>query len=198
MIAILDDGVNICMKKQLKYLRISFTAKPIFIVNIVPRQKGEGQDLLILYKGHALIIEIKSGYEAQPHSVPKDARKLFEGILLNFKKNIQKGFEQTERVMKLFEEKDEFDIYDENDTFVYKVPTKRYSSVFSIIVTADKFRRAQIDLSHMLKLGEDSVYPFSVSINDLEIILLTLRKKKDGTKRIFQVFGLPGRIAGPA
>lgn len=139
---------------------------------------GSGQDLLILYKGLALIIENKAGREPEPM---RDVRKSFEKISLSFKKSIQEGYEQADRVKLLFDNKEIFTVYDKNGNEQYTVHTNKYHNYFSLIVTLNKFRQPQIDISLLLSLNEgDDRYPFSVSIDDLEIILLTMIKRMKG------------------
>lgn len=139
---------------------------------------GSGQDLLILYKGLALIIENKAGREPEPM---RDVRKSFEKISLGFKKSIQEGYEQADRVKLLFDNEETFTIYGKNGKEQYTVDTRKYHNYFSLVVTLNKFRQPQIDVSLLLTLNEDDDrYPFSVSIDDLEIILLTMIKLKKG------------------
>ncbi|MFL5788312.1 MAG: hypothetical protein ACJ748_09680 [Flavisolibacter sp.] len=140
---------------------------------------GNGQDLLILYKGLSLIIEAKAGREPEPM---RDVRKSFQKISIGFKKSIQEGYEQADRVKVLFDNGEVFDIYDKTGKKVYTVYPNKYHNYFSFVVTLNKFSQPQIDLSLMLNLNEDDDrYPFSVSIDDLEIILLTMIKLKKGT-----------------
>jgi len=158
---------------------------------------GDGHDLLVLYKRNAMIVEIKAGYEAKPHAVPSNTRKVFEGIYINFKRNIQKGFEQAQRIMELFKLKNPIKIYDENNKHLYTIDPGRYENVINIIVTQDKFRKPQIDLSLMLKLKQDHyIYPFSISIDDLEIILLTLRKLKKSPADFFRFLNYRAQLQG--
>lgn len=158
---------------------------------------GDGQDLLALYKRNAMIVEIKAGYEAKPHAVPSNTRKVFEGIYINFKRNIQKGFEQAQRVMEKFHGKKPIPIYDENNKLLYTIDPTRYENVVNIIVTQDKFRKPQIDLSLMLKLKQDHYrYPFSVCIDDLEIIFLTLRKLKKSPADFFRFLKYREQLQG--
>lgn len=139
---------------------------------------GDGQDVLILYKGLALIIEAKAGREPEPM---RNVRKSFEKISLGFKKIIQEGYEQADRIKILFDNVEPFDIYDKDGKLVFTVNPKKYHTYFSIIVTLNKFRQPQIDLSLLLNLNEgDDRYPFSVSIDDLEIILLAMMKLRKG------------------
>lgn len=139
---------------------------------------GDGQDILVLWKSLAFIIEAKAGKELEPM---RDVKKSFSKILIGFKRNIQEGYDQAYRVKQLFDKNEKFDIYDKKGNKVYNVVTTKYNEYFPIIVTLSKFRKPQIDLNLMLDLNEDDDrYPFSVSIDDLEIILLTMMKLKKG------------------
>ncbi len=166
-----------------------------FIYNEYTTQPGgSGQDLLVLYKGLALIIENKAGREPEPM---RDVRKSFEKISLGFKKSIQEGYEQADRVKLLFDNGEVFTIYDKNGKEQYTVDTNKYHNYFSIIVTLSKFRQPQIDISLLLSLSEDDDrYPFSVGIDDLEIILLTMIKRKKGPGDLIKYLGWREKLQG--
>ena len=158
---------------------------------------GDGQDILILYKGICLIIETKAGKEPTPPSVPNDTRKVYEIIYRKFKNDIQEGYTQAFRIKKLFDTKTDFDIYDKGKNLKHRVRTRNYHSVFSLIVTEESYRKPQIDLSLLLKLDStDNLYPFSVSIDDLEIILLTLRKQKMSVADFIHFLTLREKLQG--
>lgn len=70
-----------------------------------------GQDVILLHKGLALIIEAKAGKEPEPRRDAK-VKESFKHIALYFKKNIQGGYEQTKRVKKLFDTEEDFEIID--------------------------------------------------------------------------------------
>ncbi|CEN32908.1 conserved hypothetical protein [Capnocytophaga canimorsus] len=56
---------------------------------------------------------------------------------------------------------------------------KQYTS-FSIIVNKNSFGQVQYDLSLLLDIDDDSVFPWAIKFDDLEIFLLTLiAQKKD-------------------
>jgi hypothetical protein len=168
---ILQDKIADLFKRYFKnecFIYNEYTTEP----------NGDGQDLLILHKGLALIIEAKAGREPEPM---RDVRKSFQKISLSFKKSIQEGYAQADRVKALFDNKEVFDIYNKTGKKVYTVNTNKYHSYYSIIVTLYKFRQPQINLSLLLTLKEDDDrYPFSLSIDDLEIILLSMMKLKKG------------------
>jgi len=138
----------------------------------------KGQDVLLLYKGLALIIEAKAGREPEPRR-DANVKESFKTITTYFKKNIQKAYEQADRIKELFDIGEDFDIIDDSEKILYNIRTNKYHSVFSIIITLDKFREAQINLNHLLELNEgDENYPISLCIDDFETLLLALKKRR--------------------
>jgi hypothetical protein len=130
------------------------------------------QDLLILYKGNALIIEIKAaGYRAPM----RDPHKAFDKLKMDFKKSIQYAYEQTLRVSKAFKNLEKLPIMDARKKVLYEIPTKKYKT-YPIIVTLERMGQIQIDLEDMLEIDENELYPWCVSIDDLEAFILTLSK----------------------
>lgn len=158
---------------------------------------GSGQDVLVLGKSIAIIIEVKNKKSAIPHSYPKDIKKLYETISKYFKNSIQEGYDQCYRVKELFDKKKIFDIYNEKGEKLYTVNPKRYPNVFSIVVTEERFKKPQIDLSKLLDLNpNDDCYPLSISVDDLEIVLLTLKKKKLGLSNLIEFLFLREQLHG--
>lgn len=158
---------------------------------------GSGQDVLVLGKSIAIIIEVKNKKSAIPHSYPKDIKKLFETISKYFKNSIQEGYDQCFRVKELFDQDRIFDIYDEKGEKLYTVNPKKYPNVFNIIVTEERFKKPQIDLSKLLDLNpNDDCYPLSISVDDLEVILLTLKKKKLGLSHLIEFLYLREQLHG--
>lgn len=51
-----------------------------------------------------------------------------------------------------------------------------FRSVYSIVVTLERFGSLQTDLSLMLKKDNDATYPWSVYIDDLETFLLAMKQ----------------------
>lgn len=142
------------------------------------------QDVLLLCKGLSLVIEAKAGDRVEPHA---KAMKAYEQVYRNFSRNIQKGYDQAFRIKSLFDNKTDFDIYNDKEIFNYRVKTKNYHSVFSLIVTLDKFGPVQTDITKILNLHEgDNVYPLSICIDDLETLLLSMKKMKKGQGDLIQ------------
>jgi hypothetical protein len=139
-------------------------------------QDGHEQDILILYKGLALIVEAKSSKRKEPKRNPDIA---YPYILANFKETIQKGYDQAFRIKEKFIDKETIKIYSDQKlkNYLLDIKPKRYHSFYSIIVTQEVFGHIQIDLNELLEIYEDDVFPWSIGIDDLELIILYMKKK---------------------
>ena len=139
---------------------------------------GKGQDVLLLHKGLALIIENKAHNEVPFSGVP-NVLNIYKQYYSRFKKSIQKGYDQCWRVKDQFYFEDKFNITNDKGETLYEVTASKYPNVFSIVITLDNFRDPQINTSKLIKLNEDDdKYPLSMNIDDFEILILTLEKLK--------------------
>jgi len=139
---------------------------------------GCEQDILILWKNYAFIIEAKGYSLNEPFRNPE---KAFIRIKNDFNACIGYGYEQTRRVEKKFIDCVPLRITDKNGNLIVEIDTTKYEQDFSIIVNLKTFGQIQCDLATLIKLeNEDDVYPWAVKLDDLEIFLLTLiaQKKK--------------------
>jgi len=143
------------------------------------------QDILVVSNGTAFIIEAKAAKFREPF---RDMDKAFNRIKDDFKGNIQKGFEQGERVKSLFESGNIFRIYNEKDEVLAEINPLKIYNVFTIIVTQDRLGPIQQNLGLMLKIDDDKEYPFSIYVNDLEIFLRTLKIKTKNPRNEFVAF----------
>jgi hypothetical protein len=143
---------------------------------------GAEQDILLLYKGKALIIEAKALAIRAPM---RDPFKAFDKIKSDFKASIQYGYNQCYRVKSRFLNCEDFSIYNERGEIEYTVPVRQYKDVYSIIVTRERYGMIQTDLDNMLKVENNDQYPWSISIDDLEAFLLCLKKSKMGIDKLF-------------
>lgn len=132
------------------------------------------QDILILYKRLALIIEVKAVSYRAPM---RDHVKAFDKLKSDFKNCIQYGYDQTSRVAKAFRS-DNIKIMDMKKTVLYEFNPNKYN-VFSIVVTFERFGHIQTNLHEMLSIREADEYPWCVNIDDLEAFILTLKKKNN-------------------
>lgn len=136
-------------------------------------------DLLIIIGNTCVIVEIKSCNFREPF---RDPIKAYERIKRDFQKAIQSGYEQCRRVEKIFLANQDVDIYDaENkNASLYHLKKKDIGKVWSIVVTDFKYGAIQTDLSKLLEKDEDALYPWAVSIDDLEVLFLLMKKMLKG------------------
>lgn len=157
---------------------------------------GQGQDVLFLKDKLALIIENKAHNEVRFSGVP-NVKSIFELYLARFKKSIQKGYDQCWRVKKNFIQKDEFDITNNRGRNAETIIAKDYPNVFSIILTLEEFRTPQINTTDLLTIDpDDNNFPLSISIDDFEVILLTLKKMNKGLTDLTKYFKLREQMQG--
>jgi hypothetical protein len=157
---------------------------------------GNAQDILLLNKGLALIIENKAHKEVQFSGVP-DTINIYKQYFSRFKKSIRDGYLQSWRIKDLFYYEDDFIITDLKNKPLQEIKTNKFHSVFSIIVTLDKFREPQINTSQLLELNEDDdYYPLSMSIDDFEVLFLTLKKHKISIGKLIRFLKIRQELQG--
>lgn len=161
------------LEKKVKEIFTAFFKKDAFFYENYSVLDNHEQDLLILHKGVALIVEIKASKIREPF---RDINKAVTKIKDDFKASIQKGYDQCLRVERLFASGAQFDIRDMNGKSLYTVHPKKYHTVFSIVVTLERWGALQTDLSHLLTKEESDSFPWSVFVDDLETFLLCLQK----------------------
>ena len=144
----------------------SFLYENYFVV------EGHEQDLLVLTKGTAIIVETKASKLREPF---RDMQRAIVRLKDDFENSVQYGYNQCKRVENLFAGQERFDIKDDKRKVLYTVYPDRFHSVFSIVVTLERFGSLQTDLNLLLKKDKTDNYPWSVYIDDLEIFLLTLK-----------------------
>jgi hypothetical protein len=134
--------------------------------------EGHEQDLLILTKGTAIIVETKASKLREPF---RDMQKAIVRLKDDFKDAVQYGYNQCKRVEDFFLKETSFDIKNNKGKVLYTVNPAKFHSVFSIVVTLERFGSLQTDLNLLLQKDEIDNYPWSVYIDDLEIFLMTLK-----------------------
>ena len=135
------------------------------------------QDILYVYDGYCFIVEVKDYALRSPHINPYQS---YTRINDDFKRSIQKGFEQCRRVEKALMGNEDVTIYDSPkcNKIAGVIKSEDVKDCFTIIVTRDTYALIQTDLSNLLQKDEDVHYPWSVSIDDLEVMILLLKKLK--------------------
>lgn len=160
-----------------------FFGKGVHIHQSYSIDKTSEQDILLLYKDTALIIEVKAGGYREPL---RDTLKAYSRIKSDFKKTIQYGFDQCMRVQKKFQTALYFSIYDKKGDQLYVIRSAKYTKVFSIVVTLERFGFIQSDLSAFLQLPDDQDYPWSIPVDDLETFLIYLKKRSGAIQDFIQ------------
>lgn len=145
----------------------------------IDNNKSE-QDILILYKNTAIIIEVKAGSYRAPMRDPEKAYKKLES---DFKKIIQNAYNQTLRVKDAFYENESLIVRNEKKQKLDEFSTVKFrGNLYSIIVSLERFGHIQSNLENMLKIDKNDDFPWAVSLDDLETFLLTLNKSKKRNK----------------
>jgi len=131
------------------------------------------QDLLIISKGIAFIIEIKASKMREPL---RDVEKGVLKIRNDFKSSIQYGYKQCKRVEDLFKEGTTFNVLDKKNKILHTINPQKYHAVFSIIVTLERWGALQSNLDLLLEKEKEDNFPWAVYIDDLEITLMAFKK----------------------
>ncbi|CAM4330659.1 NERD domain-containing protein [Gillisia limnaea] len=152
--------------------------------NYYVNENTEEKDLLIIADRNAFIIECKSSRNREPR---RDITQAFQRIKSDFNHCIQKGYEQCYQVEQLILNCPNISIKSNN--LVQDLDTSYIRDVFSVIVTSERFATVQSDLGLLLNkpIAED-LYPWSISIDDLEIFLKTLDLEFNNPTRRFAEF----------
>ncbi|WP_418502101.1 NERD domain-containing protein [Flagellimonas sp.] len=136
---------------------------------------GNEHDILFLWKNYAFIIEAK-GYNLREPM--RDPEKAFVKIKNDFDDCIGYGYKQTKRIQQKFVDQVPLRIEDHKGNLIKEIDTSKYKgNDFSIVVNLNSFGQIQNDLSTLLDIDEDDVYPWVVKLDDLEVFFLTMLAK---------------------
>ena len=143
------------------------------------------QDILIIYKNACIIIEVKDYKFREPS---RDRIKGYERIKSDFKKIIQKGYDQCKRVETKLYTNNQMEIYDyKTKKILHTFATNKIDQIYSIVITNQRYGCIQTDLSDLLVKEESDRYPLSICMTDLECIILLFKKilKNTAEQRFF-------------
>src|SRR5690606_17734635 len=136
---------------------------------------GCEQDILVLWKQYAFIIETKGYLLKEPF---RDPNKAYERIKRDFHKSLGNAYEQTKRVEQKFVNGEVLKITTKDGKLIEEIDTTQFEYDFSILVNREPFGQIQCDLSLLLGKDDDDVYPWAIKFDDLEVFLLTLKAKE--------------------
>ena len=155
---------------------------------------GCEQDILILWKKYAFIIEAKGYALAEPF---RDPNRAYKRIKNDFDACIGYGYKQTRRVEEKFINYVPLRLTDKNGNLIEEIDTTEFELDFSIIVNLNSFGQIQCDLNTLLKLpNEDDIYPWVTKLDDLEVFLLTLKAKQKGPKALIDFLQMREKLHG--
>ncbi|WP_231427695.1 hypothetical protein [Pedobacter sp. Leaf250] len=137
---------------------------------------GNEKDRLILCNRQVFVIECKAH---KYHEPLRDTERAYQRIKSDFKKIIGKGFSQAIEVEDVLLDDKPFDICGKNKKATETIQPEDFDEIFTIVVTQERFGQIQCNLGHLLNIDDDRNYPWSVSIDDLESFLITLKRKDD-------------------
>lgn len=167
---LLEDRILYLFKK---YFKTEYKFYRGYYVN------GNEQDILFLWRNYAFIIEAK-GYNLREPL--RDPDKAFVRIKDDFKSSIGYGYQQTKRIEQIFKAQEKLIITDKSGTLIEEIDTSKYEdNDFSIIVNLKSFGQIQNDLSTLLEITDEDVFPWAVRLDDLETFILTLIAQKKHT-----------------
>lgn len=137
---------------------------------------GHEQDMLVLWKDYAFVIEAKNYKHDEPF---RDPVRAYHRIKQEFDGCIGYAYDQIRRVEPYFSKQEPLVIKDEHGNVIKTIDTSKYANGdYYIIVNMNSFGQIQVDLSMMLELEDDGRYPWAVKYDDLEVFILTLIQKR--------------------
>lgn len=165
-------------KKVEELFRCFFPPKTKIFTNYSVDGVAEN-DLLVVIGDTCIVVEIKNCGFREPF---RDPIKSFSRIKKDYSKAIQLGYEQCKRVEDVLLSGNDVDILDASNMkkVQYHLKSKNIRAVWSIVVTDFKYGMIQTDLASLLDKDEDSLYPWSVCVDDIEAFFLLMRKMLKG------------------
>lgn len=165
-------------RKVEEIFRQFFPERTKIFTNYSADGKSEN-DLLVVFGGTCIVVEIKNCGFREPF---RDPLKAFPRIKRDYSNAIQLGYEQCKRVEDVLLSGSDVVILDAGNKHkvLYSLKAKNIGDVWSIVVTDFKYGVIQTDLSKLLVKDEESLYPWSVCVDDLEALFLLMKKLLKG------------------
>lgn len=139
--------------------------------NYYIKGSSDEKDILILADNYAFVVECKTSRLREPTDIRNQA---FQRISTDFKDCIQKGFYQCIDVENELLNNNEVTIELDKKKNQTTIDASKIKDVFSIVVTSERLGIIQTNLNLLLNKEAKDLYPWAVSIDDLEIFLSAL------------------------
>lgn len=137
---------------------------------------GEAEnDLLVVFGDTCVVVEIKNCGFRPPF---RDPIKAYPRIKRDYENAVQLGYDQCRRVENVLLSGKDVDILDASNMrkVLYHLKSKNIEDVWSIVVTDFKYGVIQTNLGPLLKKDVEALYPWSVCVDDLESMMLLMKK----------------------
>ncbi len=132
---------------------------------------GNEQDFIVIFNDYIISLECKASKFTEPFVNQDKAQKRLEQ---SFKKTIQKGYSQAERIAENFR-KGRFKFYNGDKVGkrqeVLDISTYDIEKFQSVIVTMDQYHNLGTELHLSIKQSENINLPLVIDINSFEILL---------------------------
>lgn len=132
---------------------------------------GAENDFIILHQEYIISVECKATRFAEPFF---DERKAHTRLVQNFKKTIQKAYDQSERIVKNFDN-GKMKFYDsdkkEKRNVVLDLSNFNFDKFQSIVVTLEKYHTLGTELQISITQTKYINLPLVIDINSFEILL---------------------------
>ena len=192
---------NLSSKLRAKYLeaktadcfRTFFDSSVDIYTNYYINEESQEKDLLIIKGNSAYIIECKSDKMIEAF---RNTEKSYFRIRRDFKTSIQKVYDQAVPVFKAITEYENIDICDKNGNIKKIIDCNHISRTYILLVTQERYGLYQNDLSLLLEKQEDKPFPYSISIDDLETLLLTLHRMPSAQYKLNEYLILREKMNG--
>ena len=164
--------------KTLEVFKQFFTEKTKIFTHYSVDAVAEN-DMLILFGDTCIVVEIKDCGFREPF---RDPIRAFDRIKKDFENAIQTGYNQCKRVEDILLSGKDVTILDAGDMkkVLYKLKSQDIGDIWLVVVTDFKYGPIQTALKALLKKNDGDLYPWSVCIDDLEDMLLLMRKMMKG------------------
>ena len=134
-------------------------------------EDGNEQDFIVIYNNYIISLECKASRFAEPF-VNKNKAQI--RLKQNFKRTIQKGYDQTERIARNFRKR-KFKYYNDDSLGkrkeVLDISTYDIKKFQSVIITMENYHSLGTELHLSLKQDEYINLPLVISIYSFEILL---------------------------
>lgn len=134
-------------------------------------EDGNEQDFIVIFNDYIISLECKASKFTEPFINQNKAQKRLEQ---SFKKTIQKGYSQAERIAKNFRN-GKFKFYNSDKSGkrkeVFDISTYNIEKFQSVVVTMEQYHALGTEVHLSIKQAENINLPLVIDINSFEILL---------------------------